>query len=439
MPEVEDTASSSGAGELPEISSEITLFGKYEMGKLLGCGAFAKVYHARNVDTGQSVAIKAVSKKKVFKGGFMAQVKREIAIMRRLRHPNIVKLIEVLATKTKIYFVMEFAKGGELFTRISRGRFSEDLSRRYFQQLISAVRFCHSRGVYHRDLKPENLLLDENWNLKITDFGLSAVTDQIQPDGLLHTLCGTPAYVAPEILAKKGYDGAKIDLWSCGIVLYVLHAGYLPFNETNLMAMYRRIYKGEFRFPKWTSPDLRRFISRFLDTNPDTRITVDEIINDPWFKKGYKEIKFQAEDFELKGDGSQSTTGTDCLNAFDIISFSTGFDLSGLFNEPDFSVRREQFVSEEKPERIISRIEEEFRRIEKVKARKRKERGVYLEGQDSNFILTVNVHQLTENLVVVEIRRREINSGPTNDIWGEKLRPKLVDIIYDPVTVNASE
>ncbi|KAG8484455.1 hypothetical protein CXB51_023760 [Gossypium anomalum] len=435
MADTGDTASSSRTGDLPELSSEATLFGKYELGKLLGCGAFAKVYHARDVDSGQSVAIKAVSKKKVLKGGFMAHVKREIAIMRRLRHPNIVKLIEVLATKTKVYFVMEFAKGGELFTRISKGRFSEDLSRRYFQQLISAVRFCHSRGVFHRDLKPENLLLDENWNLKITDFGLSAVTDQIRPDGLLHTLCGTPAYVAPEILAKKGYDGAKVDVWSCGIVLYVLHAGYLPFNDPNLMVMYRRIYKGEFRFPKWTSPDLRRFLSRLLDTNPETRITVDEIITDPWFKKGYKETKFNAEDFELKGD----IQSTKCLNAFHIISFSTGFDLSGLFNDADFSARREQFVSGEKPERIILRIEEEFRKIENVKAKKRKERGIYLEGQDSNLILTVDIHQLTEILVVAEIRWREINVEPSSDVWKHKLRPRLSDIIYETEAVHVSE
>lgn len=435
MVDTGDTASSSRTGELPELSSEATLFGKYELGKLLGCGAFAKVYHARDVDSGQSVAIKAVSKKKVLKGGFMAHVKREIAIMHRLRHPNIVKLIEVLATKTKVYFVMEFAKGGELFTRISRGRFSEDLSRRYFQQLISAVRFCHSRGVFHRDLKPENLLLDENWNLKITDFGLSAVTDQIRPDGLLHTLCGTPAYVAPEILAKKGYDGAKVDVWSCGIVLYVLHAGYLPFNDPNLMVMYRRIYKGEFRFPKWTSPDLRRFLSRLLDTNPETRITADEIINDPWFKKGYKETKFNAEDFELKGD----IQSTKCLNAFHIISFSTGFDLSGLFNDADFSARREQFVSGEKPERIILRIEEEFRKIENVKTKKSKERGIYLEGQESNLILTVDIHQLTENLVVAEIRWWEINVEPSSDVWKHKLRPRLSDIIYETEAVHVSE
>ncbi|XWS22095.1 hypothetical protein CRYUN_Cryun29cG0005100 [Craigia yunnanensis] len=434
MPEIEDTASSSTTTELSEISSEITLFGKYEIGKLLGCGAFAKVYHARNVRTGQSVAIKAVSKQKVFRGEFMVQVKREIAIMRRLQHPNIVKLIEVLATKTKIYFVMEFAKGGELFTRISRGRFSEDLSRRYFQQLISAVGFCHSRGVFHRDLKPENLLLDENWNLKVSDFGLSAVTDQIRPDGLLHTLCGTPAYVAPEILAKKGYDGAKVDVWSCGIVLYVLHAGYLPFNGSNPMVMYRRIYKGEFRFPKWTSPDLRRFLCRLLDINTETRITLDEIMNDPWFKKGYKEIKFHTEDFELK----EENQSTQCLNAFDIISFSSGFDLSGLFKEADFSVRRERFISGEKPKRIIERIEE-VGRMENVKVRKTKQRGIRLEGQNSNFVLAVDIHQLTENLVVVEVGRREINVGPSGEIWKDKLKPKLSDLIYKAEAGQVSE
>ncbi|GMI93074.1 SOS3-interacting protein 4, CBL-INTERACTING PROTEIN KINASE 11, PROTEIN KINASE SOS2-LIKE 5 [Hibiscus trionum] len=422
MPEVEDNRSHSTASE----SSENTLSGKYEIGKLLGCGAFAKVYHARNVRTGQSVAIKAVSKQKVLKGGFVEHVKREIAIMRRLRHPNIVKLIEVLATKTKIYFVMEFAKGGELFTRIAKGRFSEDLCRRYFQQLIAAVGYCHSRGVFHRDLKPENLLLDENYNLKITDFGLSAVKEQIRPDGLLHTLCGTPAYVAPEILAKKGYDGAKVDVWSCGIILYVLHAGYLPFNDPNLMVMYHRIYEGEFRFPKWTSPDLRRFICRLLDPNPDTRITVDEIINDPWFKKGYKEIRFHDEDFEFK----EETQGRKCLNAFDIISLSSGFDLSGLFDEAEPSFQKEQFISEERPEKIIERIEEEAKRTENVKVYKKRENGIRLDGHNGNFVLAVDIHQLTERLVVVEVRRRDFNVGTSDEIWKGKLWPKLSDLVY---------
>ncbi|GMP89910.1 hypothetical protein CsSME_00041279 [Camellia sinensis var. sinensis] len=299
MPEIEHVPMTSSS------SSSVTkmdnaLFGKYELGKLLGCGAFAKVYHARNISTGQSVAVKVINKNKIAGTNLMSNIKREITIMRRLRHPNIVKLFEVLASKTKIYFVMEFVKGGELFAKVAKGRFNEDLCRKYFQQLISAVGYCHSRGVFHRDLKPENLLVDDNGDLKVSDFGLSAVTDQIHNDGLLHTLCGTPAYVAPEILAKKGYDGAKVDVWSCGVILFVLSAGYLPFNDPNLMMMYKKIYKGEFRCPKWMSSELKRFLSRLLDTNPEKRITVDEITRHPWFKKDYKAINFYEEQFDIK-------------------------------------------------------------------------------------------------------------------------------------------
>ncbi|GKV04349.1 hypothetical protein SLEP1_g16511 [Rubroshorea leprosula] len=423
---VVEVGNGSGNGS-PGLLPEDALFDKYEIGKLLGCGAFAKVYHGRNVSTGQSVAIKVVSKQKIVKGGLMGHVKREIAIMRRLHHPHVLNLFEVLATKTKIFFVMEFAKGGELFTRIAKGRFSEDLSRRYFQQLISAVGYCHSRGVFHRDLKPENLLLDENWDLKVSDFGLSAVKDQIRPDGLLHTLCGTPAYVAPEILAKKGYDGAKVDVWSCGVVLYVLQAGYLPFNDPNLMVMYRKIYKGEFRFPKWTSPDLRRFLSRLLEPNPDSRITVDEILHDPWFRKGYKEIELHWEEFDPKPESDKDK----CLNAFHIISFSTGFDLSRLLNDPVELVHQERLVSAEEPERIIEKIEE-VARSENVTVRKSEEWGVTLVGQNGNFVVDVEINRLTEELVVVEIKRREMDAGSSQQIWKDKLRPKLNDLVYKP-------
>jgi carbon catabolite-derepressing protein kinase len=436
MPEITDDS----GNILPAAGGEITadneenLFGKYEVGRLLGYGAFAKVYHARDVRTGQSVAIKAVSKQKVLKGGLTAHVKREISIMRRLRHHHIVRLFEVMATKRKIFFVLEFAKGGELFAKVAKGRFSEDLSRRYFQQLISAVGYCHSRGVFHRDLKPENLLLDENWDLKVTDFGLSAVTDQIRPDGLLHTLCGTPAYVAPEVLAKKGYDGAKIDVWSCGIILYVLNAGYLPFNDPNLMVMYRKIYKGEFRCPKWTSPDLRRFLSRLLDTNPSTRITVDQIVNDPWFKKGYKHIQTYSDDFlDLKPEEEDVNSGKKFLNAFDIISFSSGFDLSGMFDLPGCSTGGERFVSAESPEKIIGEIEEAVKAEDGIAAVvRKKDLGVKLEGQNGDFVATVEIHRLTEKLVVVEIKRRENDDGPSRGMWKEKLRPHLTGLVYKP-------
>ncbi|PRQ34748.1 putative protein kinase CAMK-CAMKL-CHK1 family [Rosa chinensis] len=399
------------------------LFGKYELGKLLGCGAFAKVYHARNVFTGQSVAVKVINKKKLNGTSLVSNVKREISIMRRLRHPNIVKLYEVMASKSKIYFILEFVKGGELFAKVSKGRFSENLSRKYFQQLISAVGYCHSRGVYHRDLKPENLLVDENGNLKVSDFGLSAVTGQIQPDGLLHTLCGTPAYVAPEILTKKGYDGAKVDIWSCGIILYVLNAGYLPFNDPNLMAMYKKIYKGEFRCPKWMSPDLKRFLGRILDTNPMTRITVDEILNDPWFRGGgeYKEISFYDEDCD-KGEEEQKAITS--LNAFDIISFSAGLDLSGLFESSNPVQDSERIVSSESVETMVGRVEE-FAKQEKLRVRKKKNWGMEMEGQNGNLVVGVEVFRLTESLVVVEAKRTGGDSGPFDDTW-KKLRSRLI-------------
>ena len=426
MPEIER---GSGSGAAPATSSEKALFGKYELGRLLGCGAFAKVYHARNIRTGQSVAIKAICKKKIVGSNLMANVKREISIMRRLQHPHIVKLYEVLATKTKIYCVMEFVKGGELFAKVAKGRFSEDLSRRYFQQLISAVGYCHSRGVFHRDLKPENLLVDENGCLKVSDFGLSALTDQIRHDGLLHTLCGTPAYVAPEILTKKGYDGAKVDVWSCGVILFVLNAGYLPFNDPNLMAMYKKIYKGEFRCPKWMSPDLKRFLSRLLDTNPNTRITVDEILQDPWFRKGYKEVKFHEEDFGLKSEKEDRSPTN--LNAFDIISFSSGLNLSGLFNDSSRSSPDddERFVSAEPVEKIIEKIEE-IAEGENLTVNWKKEWGVDLQGPNGNFIIGVQIDRLTHDLVVVEVRRRAGDAAAYAAAWKDKLRPALAGLMF---------
>ncbi|KAJ0234975.1 CBL-interacting serine/threonine-protein kinase 14 [Hirschfeldia incana] len=405
------------------------VLGKYEVGKLVGCGAFAKVYRGRDTDTGQSVAIKVVSKQRLNKGGLNlnAHVTREIAIMHRLRHPHIVRLSEVLATKSKIFFVMEFAKGGELFAKVSKGRFSEDLSRRYFHQLISAVGYCHSRGVFHRDLKPENLLLDEKLDLKISDFGLSAVTEQVRPDGLLHTLCGTPAYVAPEVLAKKGYDGAKIDVWSCGVILFVLNAGYLPFNDHNLMVMYRKIYKGEFRIPKWTSPDLRRLLARLLDTNPQSRITIEEIIRDPWFKQGYDEkmSKFHLEDSDMKlsGDSEMRT-----MNAFHIISGSPGFNLSGMFcGKYD---RVERFVSGWKAERVLEKLEEIVVAKENLTVASKEAWGMKIQGERGCcFAMVVEINQLTDELVMIEVRQRQRGGG---DVWSDTLRPFLVGIVHKP-------
>ncbi|XP_010087067.2 CBL-interacting protein kinase 2 [Morus notabilis] len=261
------------------------LMKKYDVGKFLGKGNFAKVYHARNIETGQSVAIKVIDKEKVLKVGLIDQTKTEVSVMKKVNHPNIVQLYEVMATKTKIYFVMEFAKGGELFSKVAKGKLKEDMARKYFQQLIGAVDYCHSRGVYHRDLKPENLLLDENGDLKVSDFGLSALVESRRHDALLHTVCGTPAYAAPEVLCRKGYDGAKADIWSCGVILFVLLAGYLPFHDSNLMEMYKKIGKADYKCPNWFSHEARKLLSRILNPNPNKRILIARIMENPWFRK----------------------------------------------------------------------------------------------------------------------------------------------------------
>ncbi|OMO65405.1 hypothetical protein COLO4_31270 [Corchorus olitorius] len=434
------------------------LLGRYEVGKLLGHGTFAKVYHARNVKTGDSVAIKVIDKEKILKGGLIAHIKREIAILRRVRHPNIVQLFEVMATKTKIYFVMEYVRGGELFNKVAKGRLKEDVARKYFQQLISAVNFCHARGVYHRDLKPENLLLDENGNLKVSDFGLSAVSDQIRQDGLFHTFCGTPAYVAPEVLARKGYDAAKVDIWSCGVILFVLMAGYLPFHDQNVMAMYKKIYKGEFRCPRWFSPELIRLLTKLLDTNPDSRMTIPEIMENRWFKKGFKHIKFYIEDDKLcnvedqvdddVGSCSDQSSWSESeaefetrrkvttlprpasLNAFDLISFSPGFNLSGLFEEGDEGAR---FVSGAPVSRIISKLEE-IAKVVSFTVRK-KDCRVSLEGSREGvkgpLTIAAEIFELTPSLVVVEVKKKGGDRGEYEEFCNKELKPGLQNLMME--------
>ncbi|CAL4937405.1 unnamed protein product [Urochloa decumbens] len=323
-----------------------TRVGPYELGKTIGEGSFAKVKHARDSRTGAVYAIKVLDRNHVLRHKMVEQIKREISTMKLIKHPNVVQLHEVMASKTKIYMVLEFVDGGELFDKIvNSGRLAEDEARRYFHQLINAVDYCHSRGVYHRDLKPENLLLDSHGTLKVSDFGLSAFAPQTKEDGLLHTACGTPNYVAPEVLADKGYDGMAADVWSCGIILFVLMAGYLPFDDSNLMRLYKQICQANISCPPWFSAGAKKFIKRIIDPNPDTRITIAEILEDEWFKKDYKPPRFeQGEDVTLDdvdaafNDSEEHLVAEkrekpESMNAFALISRSQGFNLGNLFEK----------------------------------------------------------------------------------------------------------
>ncbi|KAK1275886.1 CBL-interacting serine/threonine-protein kinase 6 [Acorus gramineus] len=409
------------------------LHGKYELGRILGHGTFAKVYHARNIQSGKSVAIKVVAKEKVIKVGMAEQVKREISVMKMVSHPNIVELHEVMASRSKIYFAMELVRGGELFSKIARsGRLKESAARRYFHQLISAVDSCHSRGVFHRDLKPENLLLDEAGDLKVADFGLSALTEHLRPDGLLHTTCGTPAYVAPEVIGKKGYDGAKADIWSCGVILFVLLAGFLPFQDENVVAMYRKIRRGDFRCPPWFSPDARRLIARLLDPNPATRITIAKLAESPWFRKSSTPAPPPPLDDNV---WSKETS----MNAFHIISLSEGFDLSPLFEEEEKKKRRQEeglrFATGRAASSVILRLEEvaaaarlSVRRS--GESRVRIEGGTVAAGLRGRLSMTAEVFTVTPSVSVVEVRRDGGDAVEYNRFCSQELRPALKDIAW---------
>eukprot|EP00252_Welwitschia_mirabilis_P025420 TRINITY_DN791_c0_g1_i1.p1 TRINITY_DN791_c0_g1~~TRINITY_DN791_c0_g1_i1.p1 ORF type:complete len:439 (+),score=35.37 TRINITY_DN791_c0_g1_i1:508-1824(+) len=415
------------------------LMKKYELAEVVGKGTFAKVYHAKNTKTGESVAIKAMDKEKILKVGMIDQIKREISIMRLVRHPNIVQLHEVMASKSKIYFVMEYVKRGELFFKVSKGKLTENEARKYFQQLISAVDFCHSRGVYHRDLKPENLLIDNEGNLKISDFGLSALREQLHKDGLLHTTCGTPAYVAPEVITRKGYDGSKADIWSCGVILFVLLAGYLPFQDTNLMIMYRKIYKGDFKCPPWFSADVRKLIIRLLDPNPSSRITIPQILENPWFRRGFRNPLLStasisaslSPDIDVAFEGDDHGEKPACLNAFDIISLSPSFDLSGLFDRG--MKQHSRFISTEPASDIVSKLENLGKNL-RLDVKRSKDCKLRLQstelGRKGRFSIDAEVFQVTASLFLIDLHKASGDTLEFNAFLNRELRPALKEIVY---------
>ncbi|KAJ0984235.1 hypothetical protein J5N97_002591 [Dioscorea zingiberensis] len=342
--------------------------GKYHLGRTIGEGTFAKVKLGLNMDTNHKVAIKIIDKKMVLDNKLMDQVKREISTMKLLHHPNIVKIYEVIATKTKIYLVMEYASGGQLSDQMFYlKRLEERDARKYFQQLIDAVDYCHGKGVYHRDLKPENLLLDGEGNLKVSDFGLSVLR---KPGDLLSTSCGSPSYVAPEVIAHNNYEGAAADVWSCGVVLFELLAGHLPFEDRSLTNLYRKIARAEYTCPTWFTDTQRRLISRILDPSAIRRATIAEILEDRWFRVDYtpsaameNEETINLDDAHKASDNTdeitQQTAGEKShsfINAFQLIAMSNDLDLSGLFQKQENSNKKTKFGSKHSVDETIEKI-----------------------------------------------------------------------------------
>jgi 5'-AMP-activated protein kinase catalytic alpha subunit len=399
--------------------------GKYELGKTLGEGNFGKVKLAKNTDSEQFFAVKILEKNKIVDLNNTDQIKREISTLKLLKHPNVVRLYEVLASKTKIYMVLEYVNGGELFDKISsKGKLTESHGRKMFQQLIDGVSYCHNKGVFHRDLKLENVLLDAKGNIKITDFNLSALPQHCRADGLLHTTCGSPNYVAPEILANRGYDGAKSDIWSCGVILYVILTGYLPFDDRNLAVLYQKIFKGEVQIPRWLSPGAQNIIKGILDPNPNTRITMSMIKEDEWFKQGYNPANLDDEEEDVYIDDEAFSIQEVCLeadqgspksptliNAFQLIGMSSCLDLSGFFEKEDVSERKIRFTSNYSRKDLTEKIEDIVIEMGFRVQKKNGKLKVILENKAhkslGSFSVVAEVIEIGPSLYVVELRKSD--------------------------------
>ena len=313
------------------------MIGEYETTKTLGVGAFGTVKLAKKKNSDQLFAIKCISKQSILRSRMGSQVKKEISIMKDLDHPNIVRVLEVLMSTEHLYIVMDFVSGGELYAKITRGgRLSDTACRRYVRQLCSALNYCHSRNVCHRDIKPENILLDEHDNVLLADFGFASimevdpsVTDRarvvsqessaassLELDEFcayeasertmegsskrmkaMSTMCGTMSYMAPEILNREKYMGDKADIWSLGVVIYVLLVGFMPFRDEDNK-------KSEYTTPKCVKEEASDFVSKMLILEPGERYSARRLLLHPW-------VENQSESVRLLQSGVNSDSWSD--------------------------------------------------------------------------------------------------------------------------------
>jgi len=288
-------------------------FGRYIILHTIGKGEFGKVKLAYDPQKDIEVAIKFIKRSNITSAQKQAKLEREINILQNLDHPNIVRLYDVIETEKYIGIVMAYANGGELFEYISENQYlSEEESAKFFIQLLDGVQYLHSRHIVHRDLKLENLLLDQKGDIIITDFGF-ANNSRKNPSGLLSTSCGSPCYAAPELVINDNYIGEAADIWSCGIILYAMLCGYLPFDDDpnnpdgeNLDLLYKYILESQLTFPDYVSEDAQELVCGMLIPDPEKRWPMEKVINHRWLRNSLynKERMNESMNFDYMYDSS---------------------------------------------------------------------------------------------------------------------------------------
>ncbi|KAK0397631.1 hypothetical protein QR680_002198 [Steinernema hermaphroditum] len=268
-----------GSSTTQPIAHQAQYCGPYKLEKTLGKGQTGLVKTGTHCITGRKVAIKIVNKEKL-SDSVLQKVEREIAIMKLIEHPHVLHLYDVYENKKYLYLLLEHVSGGELFDYLVRkGRLMAKEARKFFRQIISALDFCHAHNICHRDLKPENLLLDERNNIKVADFGMAS----LQVEGsMLETSCGSPHYACPEVIRGEKYDGRKADVWSCGVILYALLVGALPFDDDNLRNLLEKVKKGVFHIPHFVPSDCQNLLRSMIEVDPHKRFSLSDVFKHPW-------------------------------------------------------------------------------------------------------------------------------------------------------------
>jgi len=295
----------------------------YNIGKTLGEGAYGKVRLATHLLTNERVAVKTFEKSKLTEPQARSRVAREIRILKALSHPNIIKLYEVVDVPFKIYLIMQFSSGGDLCKYVRENRkLSEAESCRLFVQIVQGLEHCHNSGIVHRDVKLDNLLIDENKNIKIVDFGFSV---SFKPGQKLKKACGSPSYAAPEIVARKPYNPTSVDIWSLGVVLYAMVCGYFPFQGSSNQELCRRIVKGKFDCPSFMSQDCKDLIRRMLTVDSMKRAQIQEIKQHSWCRTAFARheaanVRVKVIDSERSEDYSAEIPSEDQLEVDEAIA-----------------------------------------------------------------------------------------------------------------------
>ncbi|KAJ3106652.1 hypothetical protein HDU96_008146 [Phlyctochytrium bullatum] len=327
--------------------------GPYTLGKTLGVGSTGRVKLGTHMETHQKVAIKIISKDSLStsddpaahnlppekKNALNKKIEREITIMKLIQHPYIMQLYDVYETEKELFLILEHVEGGELFDYlVKRGRLSEEEALSFFQQIIYGVDFCHKHLICHRDLKPENLLLDKDRNVKIADFGMAS----LQVTGrMLETSCGSPHYASPEIIKGVKYDGPAADIWSCGVILYALLTGNLPFDDENIRRLLSKVKQGIYFIPDHVPPLAKDLIKRMLVVNPAERITMVGVMNHPWFTSRPLPNKSYLDKLNIDSGGALSFANEDpnlidreVVSSLTLLGWGQESDLMALLTSP---------------------------------------------------------------------------------------------------------